>query len=175
MLIRALGGFLESNDIIAIEIDLRNGFGLFVLHLPNTAIVVIAVWAYGRVGRPVHRAASVVVNNGLITEIDDIHGPIGPNHHFNGPEPQIRAGNEFRLFPIHLFGGGKGNAIPLHEEVADYVQGRLGSEIAVIPLFWPSPAFVDDGTGTGCVAANLVNLYIGLLLPLHGGIGTLAR
>ena len=44
--------------------------------------------------------------------------------------------------------------------------------IAVIPFFWPSSAFIDDRASSGSVSTNLVDLNVGLLFPLHGGICT---
>ena len=150
-------------------------FRLLVLHLPDAAVVVVAVGADGSVGWAVGGAAGVIVNDGLIAEIDDIQRAIGTDADFDGAEPETLAADELGLLAARLAVGFERDAGGLDHEVADDVQRGLGGEVAVVPLRRPGAAFIDGATGGGGVAADLVDLDVSLLLPMHGRIGGLFR
>ena len=57
-----------------------------MLHLPDAAVVVVAVGADGGVGGAVGGAAGVVVDDGLIAEIDDVERTIGTDAILDGAE-----------------------------------------------------------------------------------------
>ena len=135
----------------------------------------VAVGADGGVGGAVGGAAGVVVNDGLIAEIDDVERTIGADAILDGAEPEVLAADELGLLAAGLALRFVGDAIGLDHEVADDVQRGLGGEVAVVPLRGPGTAFINGATCGGGVAADLVDLHIGLLLPMHGGIRRLFR
>src|SRR6185369_934749 len=66
---------------IAEKLGIREGrfrqwFGLFVLDTPDSGEMVVAVGAHGGVIRAVFWSTSIVMDRGLIVEIDDVKGAI---------------------------------------------------------------------------------------------------
>ena len=114
-------------------------------------------------------SAGVVVDNGLIAEVDDVHSPIWASHHLDGTEPQVSAGDEFLLLATVLLGGLKGYAILDDIEVSDNIEGGFAGEIAEFPFLRPGTAFINNGPCSSGVASDLIDLHVGLLFPLHGG------
>ena len=164
-----LNGAEETREVFAIEGDGGQNFGVLVLHAPDAGKVVVAIGPDGGVGRAVQRAAGVVVNDGLVVEIDDVERAVRADAVFNGAEPQIGAANKFLFFAALFFFDAVADAIAADELVVDDVERGLAGEVAVIPFFRPGAAFVNRATRGGGEAADLVDLRIGLLGPRHRG------
>ena len=130
----------------------------------------VAVRTNGGVCGAVGWAAGVIVNDGLIAEIDDVERSVRTRADLDGAEPKVAAADELRFLATGFLGGRVGDAVGLHMELADDVEGRLGGEVGIVPLVRPSAAFVDHASGTGGIATDLIDLHVGLLLPVHGGI-----
>ena len=135
----------------------------------------ITIRTHRRVGRTMNGTTGVIVNHRLVAEIDDVQRTIGTDAIFNRPEPQVLAADELSLLPAGLALRFVGHSIRLDHEVADDVQRGLGGEVAVVPLRRPGTAFINRTTRSSCVAANLVDLHIRLLLPVHCRIRRLFR
>jgi hypothetical protein len=133
----------------AVEGDGGKNFGVLVLHAPDAGKVVIAIGPDGGVGRAVQRAAGVVVNDGLVVEIDDVERAVGADAVFDGAEPQIGAANKFRFFAAFFFFDAVAHTIAADELVVDDVERGLAGEVAVIPFFRPGAAFVNRATRGG--------------------------
>ena len=73
-------------------------FGFFVLDAPDAAEVVVAVGADGGVGGAVVGAAGVVVDDGLVVEIEEVEGTVRADAGFDGAEPEVAAADEFGFF-----------------------------------------------------------------------------
>ena len=146
---------------------------LLMLHLPDAAKVVIAIRTHRRVGRTVHRTTRVVVDDGLIVEIDDIKRTIGTDAILDGTEPEVFAADELGFFATGFFVRFIADAVFLDELVMHDVQRGLGGEVAVVPLLRPGTAFIDGTTRGGGEAADKVDLHVGLLGPGHEREGLL--
>ncbi|CAB4583847.1 unannotated protein [freshwater metagenome] len=151
-----------------------DGFRLLVLHFPHAAKVVVTIRTHGGIRGAVDRAAGVVVNDGLIVEVDDIQCAVGANAVFDRAEPQVLAAHELGFLATGLFVSLVADSLLLDELVMHDVERGFGGEVAVVPLRGPRAAFIDGATGGGGEIADLVDLHIGLLRPRHGGEGLLA-
>ncbi len=69
--------------------------GLFVLHSPDAAEVMVAVRTDGSIGGSVLRPTGVVVNDGLVVEVDHVEGAIGADSGFDRTEPEVLAADKF--------------------------------------------------------------------------------
>ena len=135
----------------------------------------IPIRPHGSICGAVNRATGIIVNDGLIAEIDNVERTVRTCAHLNGTKPEILAANELCFFPAGFLSRCVSHARRLEIEMTDDVDGGLGREIAVVPLGWPCPSLVDDGSSTSRVPPDLIDLDIGLLLPAHGGHGRRTR
>ena len=146
-----------------------------MLNLPDASEVMVTIRANRSIRRTVERAAGIVVDGRLIVEIDHIQRPVGANPCLDGAEPQVSASHKLSFLPALLLRGGVGDPIRLHEIVADYVDRRLCDEVAAVPAFRPSAALVDRTSGGRRVGADVVDLLVGDLFPIHQWKGFLPR
>ena len=128
MRIRArLDGANQPGEIGPVEgrhVELRR---LLVLHAPDAAEVVVAVGADGGVDRVVLRPARVVVDHGLVVEIDDVERAVGTDARLDGPEPHVAAAHELGLLATGFLRGRVAHALRLHELVMHDVDASARS------------------------------------------------
>ena len=153
------------------SVELRR---LLVLHAPDAAEVVVAIGPHRGVGGAVLRPARVVVDDGLVVEVDDVERAVGTDARFDRAEPHVAAAHELGLLAALLFFGRVADTVGLHELVMHDVERRLAGEVAVAPLLRPRAAVVDRASGGGGELADLIDLDVGLLRPRHARIRRLA-
>src|SRR3984957_802864 len=145
-------------------------FGVVVLDAPDAAEVMVAIGAEGFVAlRVVARAARVVVDDGLVIEIEDVERAVGTDTLVDGTEPEVAAGDEFFFEAVGIFTGDIGDAFGREKILVDDVDGRLGNVIGVIVFVRPRAAVVDAGARGGGEIADPIDLHISLLGPRHHG------
>ena len=156
-------GFGELGDGVA--------FPFAVHDAPDACEVVVAVWANGGVDAVVIGAACIVVDGGLVIEIDDVKGAIGTDADFDGSEPEVFGGDEFCFFATWFFCGGVAESVWGEEGVVDDVDGGFGDEVAVVPFGGPSASVIDGCACGGGEGADPIDLAVGFLGPGHLGEG----
>ena len=87
------------------QIGFVESFGFLVLDAPDAAKVMIAIRTNGRVVRAVFGPARVVVDGGLVVEIDHVKSAIGTDARVNRAEPKIAAGDKFGFRARWIFAG----------------------------------------------------------------------
>ena len=145
----------------------RERLRLVVLHAPDAAEVVVAVRPHRRAGRAVLRAARVVVDHGLVVEIDDVKGAVGTDARLDRTPPVIFPLHELRLLAAFFLRRVEGHAVLRHELVVDDVDRRLGGEIAAVPFFRPRATLVDRAARRRSELSHLIDLHVSLLVIRH--------
>src|SRR5687768_18587396 len=98
-------------------IDAREGsfrqlLRLLVLNAPDAAEMMIAIGTNRGVARAMFRSASVIVNGGLVVEINHVKRAIRSDATVNRAEPKIGAGDELGIFAAFFLGREESHAIP---------------------------------------------------------------
>ena len=163
----------EAVEVAAVERRHLETLRLLVLDAIDAAEAVVAIGTHGGVGGPVLRPARVVVDHRLVVEIDDVERPVGPDTRLDGPEPEIAAADELRLFAPLLLARRVAHAIRPHELVMHQVDGRLGREVAVAPPIGPGAPVVDGAAGRRRELSDQIDLGVSLFLPRRRRIGLL--
>ena len=159
----------EAVEVGAVERRHLEALRLLVLDAIDAAEAVVPIGTHGGVGWPVLRPARVVVDHRLVVEIDDVERPVGPDTRLDGPEPEIAAADELRLFAPLLLARRVAHAIRLHELVMHQVDGRLGREVAVAPPIGPGAPVVDGAAGRRRELSDQIDLGVGLFLHVVAG------
>ena len=104
---------------------------LLVLHAPDAAEVMIAIGADGGVRRTVQRPARVVVDDGLVVEVDDVERAVRARRASRsaGTRDRLLRMNSVCSRPVS-FCVRVAHALGLHELLMHDVQRRLGGEVA---------------------------------------------
>ena len=145
----------------------RERFRLVVLHAPDAAEVVVAIRPHRRAGRAVLRAARVVVNHGLVVEIDDVKRAVGTDARLDRTPPVIFPLHELGFLAAFFLLRVERHAVGCRELVVHDVDRRLGGEVAAVPFFRPRATLVDRAPGGGGERTDLINLHVGLLIVVH--------
>ena len=147
---------------------------LFVLDAPDTAEIVVAVGADRGVDFVMVGAAGVVVDDGLVVKIADIHRTIGTGADLDRTPPLVRAADEFRFLPagqlVGLIAGGLGRQALM----VDQVDGGFGGEVVAVVFGRPGAAVINHGSGSGGEVTHPVNLHVGKVFILDGRVALLA-
>src|SRR5882757_4622216 len=111
------------------------------VQIPAIRVSVAAVFANlasassadGGVDVVVIGAAGVVVDDGLVVEIEDVERAVGADAGFNGAEPHVLAANELRLLAARLLVPRVAAALRVEETLVDEIDRGLGAEVTAVP------------------------------------------
>src|SRR5262249_16511597 len=133
-----------------------------MLDAPKAREVMVAVRSGGGIMSAVGRAASVIVNRGLVIPVNDIQCSIRTDAGMNGGEPGIGAGKESGIFGPGFRAGDIGRAVRSKDIIMDEANGWLVEKNVMIPGFRPCAAVVETAAGRCGEHANPVDLQIRL-------------
>src|ERR1044071_3022452 len=88
--------------------------------------MVVTIGPGGGVVGAVGGAAGVVMDGGLVVEVDDVEGAIGADARMDGAEPEVGAGDELGFFAAWFLCGDEGDAVRFEPVILHEGYGGVG-------------------------------------------------
>src|ERR1041384_2317669 len=108
-----------------------------MLNPPDTREVMVAIRPHRRIIGAVPRAASVIMNRGLIIEINHVQRAVRSDPRMNRPKPKIRSRDKFWLLASRLLEGGVSRTVGLEHFVVHQTHSRLREKMRSVKFLRP--------------------------------------